>query len=394
MQLSADLHGRLIALAGLTDMHSDQLGRMLQTHGIDVVWKALHGGHEIMVPTPVSGPRPLPSTRMKQWGAEVRAADPAALAARHQAAGVQVLSVTEGTIPSVLAGKSCEPGVLFVRGDQTLLDQFGPPPGSPVRQRRVAIVGTRKATTYGRQVARTLGRSLAEAGVSVVSGLASGIDGAAHAGVLHQRRSTDARPIAVVGSGLDRIYPYVNQSLWKEVETCGVVVSEWPLGHRPAAWHFPVRNRIIVSLSEVVVVVESAKTGGSMITVHEALARSINVLAVPGPITSPVSVGPNQLISERSGVCLGVEDVLIALQLIDPADKSGTVADSRRVPSADGEMVLRALAWDVLPIERLLSRLVGASAGGVLLILHELEFDGWVARGSGGWFQLAAVGGR
>jgi DNA processing protein len=390
MQLDKDLHGRLIVLAGLTDMHSDQLGRMLGMHSLDVVWKSLHGGHELMVPTPQSGLRPLPSTRMKQWGAEVRASNPSLVTARHAKGDVSVLSVTEGTIPAAMMRQTDAPGVLFARGDVALLNE-----GIPTsRLRRVAIVGTRKATTYGRQVARSLGRSLSEAGVSVVSGLASGIDGAAHAGVLHEHRDPDARPIAVVGSGHDHIYPYVNQKLWGQVETQGVVVSEWPLGRRPAAWHFPARNRLIVALSELVVVVESAHAGGSMITVREAIDRSVTVLAVPGPITSPVSLGPNQLLSENASPCRGVQDVLQALQMAPAQSAKIELVDHRRSPSADGALMLRALAWDVLPIERVLSRLPGGSAGKVLLTLHELEFDGWVARGSSGWFQLAPPGGR
>jgi DNA processing protein len=391
MQLDADVHGRLIALAGLTDMHSEQLGRILGAHSLDVVWKSLAGGHELVVPLPKNGERPLPPVRMRQWGAEVRAARPAALAAHHQRNGIKVLSVVENSIPASVVRAECPPGVLFARGDVSLLnDSTDMCPAA----RRIAIVGTRKATSYGRQVARSMGRSLSAAGVSVVSGLAAGIDGAAHGGVLHQMSGTDARPVAVVGSGHDHIYPYVNRALWGQVEAQGVVVSEWPLGCRPLPWHFPVRNRLIVSLSELVVVIESALTGGSMITVGEATAGGKNVLAVPGPITSAVSAGPNKLISEQAMVCTGALDVLVALGLRSADTDAGPVADSRRTPSADGAVVLRALAWEVLPVERLMSRLEGSTAGFVLLVLHELEFDGWVARGSGGWFQRAPVGGR
>ncbi len=411
--------GRLIALAGLPDIKSDQLGRLLRRHGLDPLWRLLVGGHRVRTRnTPASaraGQLPLddpdradladddrlflPVQRANHWGAQLRAANPLALAMQHQRAGVQVLSILDPNFPVAFTRHRSAPGVLFVRGNRSVLEGgvveggvVGA--GDPGSVRRVAIVGTRQATPYGRQVARSFGRTLAAHGVSVVSGLAAGIDGSAHAGTLADRRVTDAPPIAVVGSGLDRIYPYANRELWAAVEQHGVVVSEWPMGTKPLPWHFPARNRLIVALSEAVVVVESAEKGGSMLTVTYANQNGVPVLAVPGPITSSVSAGTNGLLSDGASVlCQGAYDVLRQLSLTK--DTAGVVhapPDTRRPPDQDGTTLLRFLGWDVLTIDGLLARMPGVESGMLLLTLHELEFDGWVARGSDGWFQLAPRG--
>ncbi len=145
---------------------------------------------------------------------------------------------------------------------------------------RVAIIGTRSATAPGLEMARRLGAELAEAGVAIVSGLARGIDGAAHAGALP--RAGAAPPIGVVGSGLDVPYPRVNAGLWSDVARAGVLISEAPPGAPPSAWRFPARNRLIAALADLVVVVESRASGGSMLTVREAIVRGRQVMAVPG----------------------------------------------------------------------------------------------------------------
>lgn len=389
--LEPDLHGRLIVLAGLTDIRSDTLGSMLRAHSIDHIWKCLRSGRPILFPRPAGTVLPLPSARAAQWGAEVRAADPVAAARVHQRACVQVLAIDQPGYPPSLALLDDAPGVLFVQGDASLL---GDSVAGSLANRRAAIVGTRRATSYGRQNARLLGRSLAAGGVSVVSGLATGIDGAAHAGVLADRGSNDARPVAVVGSGLDQVYPYANRDLWSDVRLHGALVSEWPLGARPISWHFPARNRLIVGLSEAVVVVESAAVGGSMLTARRAIKTGVPVLCVPGLVSSPSSVGPHEMLADGGSVCRDAHDVLVAMALEDRKSPGRKCTDHRRIPSADGAAVLSGLGWDVLPVERLLSRFPGTSPGSLLLVLHELEFDGWVARGAEGWFQLAAGQGR
>jgi DNA protecting protein DprA len=179
----------------------------------------------------------------------------------------------------------------------------------------VAIVGTRSATSYGLQTSSELGRGLAAAGVVVVSGLALGIDGAAHSGALRTGREDPAPPVAVVGTGLDVLYPKGNASLWREVEGHGVVFSEAPLGTTPRARVFPARNRIIAALSDVVVVVECQLGGGALYTAEAAARRSIPVCAIPGSVRSPASAGTNGLLVDGCTPVRDVDDVLTAVAL-------------------------------------------------------------------------------
>src|SRR3954452_23713677 len=206
--------------------------------------------------------------------------------------------------PSALAVDHEAPAVLFSKGDMSAL--VGP---------RVAIIGSRRCTRYGRDVAFDLGRSLAQAGVRIVSGLALGIDGAAHLGALAAGDGA-APPVAVVGSGLDVVYPRAHRRLWSRVAGAGLLLSEAPLGARPEPWRFPARNRILAALADVVVVVESRAKGGSFHTVQAADQRGVTVMAVPGPVRSPASSYTNELLATGSPPARDVDDVLVALDLI------------------------------------------------------------------------------
>ena len=168
--------------------------------------------------------------------------------------------------------------------------------GAPLEPgpRRVGIIGTRRCSAYGRTVAQLLGTGLAAHGVAVVSGLATGIDGIAQRAALDEGGPV----IGVVGSGLDCVYPAANRTLWADVAQYGTLLSEYPLGTPAVQWHFPARNRIVAALSEVLVVVESGASGGSMYTVDAAVERDRPVMAVPGPITSATSVGTNRLLAD------------------------------------------------------------------------------------------------
>jgi DNA processing protein len=191
-------------------------------------------------------------------------------------------------------------------------------------RRRVAIVGTRSATPYGCRVASELAADLAAEDVVVVSGLALGIDGAAHAGVVCRRRGTSsandsiemaAPPVAVVGTGLDRPYPSSNAELWGRVSRTGSILSEAPLGSPPRPGAFPARNRIIAALSDVVVIVECHRNGGSMYTADAAARRSIPVCAVPGSVHSRASDGTNALLVDGCTPVRDAADVLTAVAL-------------------------------------------------------------------------------
>lgn len=177
----------------------------------------------------------------------------------------------------------------------------------------VAIVGTRKSTTYGRGVAYQLANELAKAGVVVVSGLAIGIDGMAHRGAL----DAGGRTVAILGHGLDRIYPAQHRSLATEIlATNGALISEYDTGTPPAPFRFPERNRIIAALSEITVVVESAEKGGAMLTASYALNVGRQVMAIPGHITAPYSVGPNNLIRSGAAAVTSASDIITSLGYI------------------------------------------------------------------------------
>ena len=185
--------------------------------------------------------------------------------------------------------------------------------GSPPSGRGVAIVGTRRCTAYGRRLARAFGRACAEAGWPVVSGLARGIDGAAHEGVVE----AGGEAVAVLGSGSDVRYPREHARLHDRIlGGGGSVLTEYPPGTPPHGWRFPPRNRIISGLSAAVVVVESAVTGGSLGTAGHALAQDRVVLAVPGDVDREASVGCNLLIRDGAIPVLGADDLVEALSLL------------------------------------------------------------------------------
>jgi DNA processing protein len=216
---------------------------------------------------------------------------------RHSKLGITVLTTDRPAYPDRLAGDPEAPPVLFCRGDPTTLD----------RHPTVALVGTRSPTRYGIGVAAQFGADLAAAGASVVSGLALGIDGAAHEGAC----ASGAPPVAVVAGGLDEPYPRRHARLWDRVATQGAVFSESPAGIRTERWRFPKRNHLLAALSDVVVVIESRHGGGAMHTVSAALDRGIPVGAVPGSIRSPTSEGTNKLLSEGCFPVCDVTDILV-----------------------------------------------------------------------------------
>jgi DNA processing protein len=261
---------------------------------------------------------------------------------------------------------------LFHRGDPSAVS--GP---------RAAIVGTRSATRYGVDVAFEFGRDLAAAGVAVVSGLALGIDGAAHAGAL---AADTAAPIAVVGSGLDVVYPKRHAELWREVVRKGVVLSESPLGAAPEPWRFPARNRLIAALADVVVVVESQERGGSMHTVAEAQRRDRPVFAVPGPVRSAASAGTNRLLREGALAACDVGDVLIGLGLSDALRRE--IRDPRPDVDDVGRTVLDAINWQPVSLEQLAIR-TEMTLGELSLALARLQSNGWVDE-RGGWYERVA----
>lgn len=203
--------------------------------------------------------------------------------------------------PESLRDAADAPWALIGRGSPKLLDGLEP-------FEAVTIVGARRATSYGREVARELGRELAAAGMVVVSGLAFGIDGCAHRGALDAGRT-----IAVLGCGPDVAYPASHRSLWRRIGEIGLVISELPPGATPWRWTFPARNRIMAALAGMTVVVEAAKRSGSLITTDLAADLGRDLGAVPGPVTSRASAGPNALLASGAHVIRDAQDVLDAM---------------------------------------------------------------------------------
>lgn len=227
-----------------------------------------------------------------------RKVDPS-LEMRHLiATGAYAVTRRDERYPARLAEIYDPPPVLYVRGE---LD----PPDCPA----VAIVGTRGATTYGKMAAEQIARGLAEAGVTVISGLALGIDAAAHRGAL----DGGGRTIAVLGNGLDRVYPSQHAHLAQQIAERGALVTEFPLGTKPDATNFPRRNRLISGLSSGTLVVEAGERSGALITAAFAAEQGRDVLAVPGSIFSPASRGANSLIRDGATPVTCAEDVLAEL---------------------------------------------------------------------------------
>jgi DNA processing protein len=191
----------------------------------------------------------------------------------------------------------------------------------------VAIVGSRRATGYGRQVARMLGEEMARAGVAVVSGMAVGVDTAAHEGALSGKGLT----VAVWGTGPDQVYPAENRRLAEEIAGQGALVTEYPPGTPPRRHHFPERNRVIAGMARAVVIVEAAARSGALITARLALEEGREVLAVPGSIFSELSLGPNALLR------MGARPLLTPRDLLEELSSAASVADNSRAEPGSAE---------------------------------------------------------
>jgi DNA processing protein len=345
----------LVALSSLPGMGPARLRLVLDGRSPEEAWRAV-----------LEGAVDVPESLRAGWSHAARRLDVDARWAAHELLGVRVLRAGDPGWPEVFDDDPEPPAVLFARGDPAVVD--GP---------RVAIVGTRRCSHTGREVARELGRDLAEAGVRVVSGLALGIDGAAHQGAL----DAGAPPVGVVGTGLDVVYPRRHARLWDDVATAGALLSEAPLGSLPERWRFPARNRIIAALADVVVVVESHASGGSMHTVDAAIERGRLVMAVPGSVRSPSAAGANALLAAGSPPVRDATDVLVALGL-DPLVQQRIAPPP---PEGDAGRVLAAVGWDPATLEQVADRL-DAPLGPVAARLTELEGGGWI-RQTAGWYE-------
>lgn len=369
----ADERAALVALVSLPGMGPARMAAVVDRAGSAVeAWSLVRRGELDGIDLRCTATR---TALVEGWRNAAAREAPDAVLARHTAAGVEVLLPDDAGWPSVLLTDPEPPRVLFVRGDPALLERPG-----------VAVVGTRRCTAGGAHIAGRFGAGLADAGLAVISGLALGIDGAAHRGAL----AADGVPVGVVGSGPDVIYPARHRTLWADVAERGVLVGEAPLGAQPERWRFPARNRIIAALSLAVVVVESGARGGSMGTVDEAVDRGVPVLAVPGSVLAEQSAGTNRLISEGTLVARDVADVLAALGVHVPAG-SGRLFDPAAVDArAAGPGGAVAAVLSVVPatVEQIASA-ADVSVSDAVTALARLEATGTVRRVPGGYERVA-----
>lgn len=275
---------------------------------------------------------------------------------------------------------------------ETLREIFDPPyllygAGNPevLKEPSVAVVGARQPTAYGRAVAEKLARDLAARGLIVVSGMALGIDSIAHWGALN-----GGRTVAVLGSGLDNIYPRENKSLFRKIAECGAVVSEFPPKMPPLAFHFPLRNRIISGLSLAVVVVEAAGRSGSLITARLALEQGREVMAVPGNVTSELSRGCHWLIKSGAKLVETWEDVVE--EFSSPLRErllARKTEEKEKMPelSSEERKIFDRLKADELTHIDELAEATTASMSEILALLLDLELKGLVHQVPGKYFQ-------
>ncbi len=277
-----------------------------------------------------------------------------------------IVTLADEAYPQALLQTADPPALLYVRGRIELLNHAS-----------LAIVGSRNATPQGLQTAENFARTLAAQNICIVSGLALGIDAAAHRGAL----AADGETIAVIGTGADRIYPARNKDLAVAIAKHGAVVSEFPLGTPPLAPNFPRRNRIISGLSRGVLVVEAAPESGSLITARLAGEQGREVFAIPGSIHSPMARGCHKLIRQGAKLVETANDILEELgNLAQPTLFAQTVEDDPESP------LLQALGHDPCSLDELAAR-TGLSADELLPDLLTLELDGRVATLPGNRFQ-------
>jgi len=321
-----------------------------------------------------------PGTAWSEWRQGQALAERLQLGARRDVAreldlldalGITLLTRGAPNYPPLLASIDDPPPLLFVRGELRAASL-------PC----VALVGTRHTSPYGELVAEQLARDLADAGVAVISGMAQGVDTAAHEGALQAGGHT----AAVLGTGVDRPYPASSKALYQRLCESGAVVSEFCLGTTPQAWHFPVRNRIISGLCRGVVVVQAPSKSGALITAQLAMEQNREVMAVPGNITEGRQSGCHELIRDGAALVRGVDDILAALRL--PSGPGGqAAATAAPPPTLDGDegVVAGALGLTPSSIDDLIEK-TGLATPSVQAALVTLELKGVARRLPGNQF--------
>jgi DNA processing protein len=302
-------------------------------------------------------------------------------------AGAEVVPLTDPRYPARLKEIFDPPPLLFARGRVELMGEL-----------TLGIVGTRRPTAYGTAAAARLAKDLSGAGLTIASGMARGIDTAAHRAVLEGGNEAGGNTIAVFGCGVDEVYPSENRKLAEQIARDGLIVSEFPMATPPYPQNFPIRNRIIAGMSVGVLVVEGGEYSGSAITAKLAAEQNREVFAVPGNITSKMSWGPNLLIKQGAKLVQEWNDVVVELQaedrrrLVERCRNHLNLKDNAGIESKDpvqsslsfrpegaGRAVLNYLKPDVpINLDRLVETLAGTSPSEIIAALFELELAGLV----------------
>lgn len=353
-----------VGLAVTRGLGARLAARMLQAYGTpEAVFRAS--------PSELEAFRlPTPTVHELTSGAALKEAETEMKRAR--ALGAAFVHWDDDRYPKLLREIYDPPPLLYVRGDVNVLARPA-----------VAVVGTRRPTPYGNQMAERLARDLTDRGLVVVSGLARGIDSSAHRGALESTRGTT---LAVLGNGVDVVYPKESRKLFDRIAERGALVSEFPLGTKPTPEKFPVRNRIIAGMALGVVVVEGAQYSGSFITARLAMEFGREVYGVPGLVTQPMSFAPNQLIKQGAKLVTGWQDVveelptpvrteLFPVEEATPAERTSLLVDALPAPE---RRLYELLATDEARHVDELVEQSAMSSSEVLATLFELEMKGVV----------------
>lgn len=352
------------ALASLPLQTPQRLRLLINLGDPTVTWTRIVSGDDVV--------QRVPKDVQRAW-ASSSVENPQKMFEDCQRSGIDVTYCGAVGYPETLVGDPSAPAVLFSRGNL-----------SHLKNRRVGIIGTRHPTRSGARMAFRLGAALGAEEIAVVSGLARGIDVEAHAGVMSLQQMS-VPPIAVVASGLDVVYPAEHKRIWEEISRDGLIISEAPPGTDPAPYRFPLRNRIIAALSEVLVVVESGHKGGSMITVREAIKRDVTVMAVPGSPDVRQSEGTTALLRDGCAPVGDVADILVALGL-DTRRRHGW-CDTREIPTQEERHLLDAMGSVPRSIDEL-ALTVALPVIDVAIMLGRLEAKQWTSHTDGWWEAL------
>jgi DNA processing protein len=340
-----------MGLRNVTGIGPVRFERLLAAFGsIRAAWEA----------KPAALARVLDRRSLESLVAYRRSADPEGDYAAIRAEGIDVVTLRHDAYPDLLREVPGPPPVLFLRGEITLNDR-----------RAVAIVGTRRLSSYGREMARTLATDLARAGVTIVSGLARGVDGIAHAAAL----DAGGRTIAVLGNGVRSVYPSEHRQLAARIAAQGAVLSDFHPDAGPDGPNFPARNRLISGLALGVVVVEAPMRSGALITVDFAADQGRDVFAVPGSVLSQASAGCNRILREGARLARSADDILEDLRLGEaprqlPLDSPAALDEGSR-------RVLSTLTGDPLHIDEI-GAVAGIPIASLAALLMTLELQGFV----------------